>query len=125
MIKSCKNTYDNTCLSYKTIRTTDNNTIEIYAIAFGGCTKLNLPNFTGVMDPCRFVAVTSSNSAKIFNIWPQKGRIAVNSDADVVVWDPRLERTITAAAHKHAIDFNIFEVNGPVITSSLNNQCNI
>ncbi|XP_063370258.1 dihydropyrimidinase 2-like [Cydia amplana] len=32
-----------------------------------------------------------------------------SSDADVVVWDPRLERTITAAAHKHAVDFNIFE----------------
>lgn len=63
------------------------------------------------MDPCRFVAVTSSNSAKIFNIWPQKGRIAINSDADVVVWDPRLERTITAATHRHAVDFNIFEVN--------------
>lgn len=62
------------------------------------------------MDPCRFVAVTSSTSAKIFNIWPQKGRIAVNSDADVVVWDPRLERTITAATHRHAVDFNIFEV---------------
>ncbi|KAJ2941007.1 hypothetical protein O0L34_g13136 [Tuta absoluta] len=64
---------------------------------------------SGVMDPCRFVAVTSSTAAKIFNIWPQKGRIAINSDADVVVWDPRLERTITAAEHKQAVNFNIFE----------------
>ncbi|KAG6438956.1 hypothetical protein O3G_MSEX000361, partial [Manduca sexta] len=64
---------------------------------------------TDTMDPCRFVAVTSSTAAKVFNLWPQKGRVAVNSDADIVVWDPRLERTITAAAHKHAVDFNIFE----------------
>lgn len=72
---------------------------------------------TGIMDPCRFVAVTSSTAAKIFNLWPQKGRVEVNSDADVVVWDPRLERTITAAAHQQAVDFNIFEgqhvVGGP------------
>ncbi|XP_050671760.1 dihydropyrimidinase isoform X2 [Leptidea sinapis] len=64
---------------------------------------------SGIMDPCRFVAVTSANAARIFNLWPQKGRLAVNSDADIVVWDPRLERTITAANHKQAVDFNIFE----------------
>jgi len=64
---------------------------------------------TGMMTPERFVSVTSSTAARIFNIWPQKGLIAPGSDADIVVWDPNRTRVISASTHHHAVDFNIFE----------------
>jgi dihydropyrimidinase len=64
---------------------------------------------TGRITPCEFVAATSANAARIFNIHPRKGTIAIGSDADIVVWDPKATRTLGVATHHSRNDFNIFE----------------
>ena len=64
---------------------------------------------TGRLTMNEFVAVTSTNVAKIFGMYPKKGAVAVGSDADLVVWDPAKEKVIGAASQQSAIDYNVFE----------------
>ena len=64
---------------------------------------------TGRLTPSEFVAITSANSAKLFNIYPQKGCITPGADADLVVWDPLGTKTISVKTQYSKGDANIFE----------------
>ena len=64
---------------------------------------------TGRLTPNEFVAVTSTNIAKILNLYPKKGAVLVGADADLVVLDPEKEKVISASTQQSAIDYNVFE----------------
>ena len=57
----------------------------------------------------RWVELTSTNPAKIFGMYPRKGTIAPGSDADIVIWDPKKELTISAQTHHMRVDYSMFE----------------
>ncbi len=57
----------------------------------------------------RFVEVTATNTAKLFGLYPQKGTIAVGSDADVVIWDPNLRRTIDGATMRSKAGHTVYD----------------
>ena len=64
---------------------------------------------TGRLTPSEFVAITSANTAKLFNIYPRKGLVGVGADADLVVWDPQASHTLSVKTQHSKGDYNIFE----------------
>jgi dihydropyrimidinase len=68
----------------------------------------------------RMIQVLSTNSARLFGLYPQKGTIAPGSDADIVIFDPDLTRTIDGAMLKSNADYSVYdgwEVTGWPITT--------
>jgi len=64
---------------------------------------------SGRLTPSEFVAITSANTAKLFNLYPRKGSVSVGADADLVVWDPQGTKTLSAKTQHSLGDFNVFE----------------
>ncbi|KIH59796.1 amidohydrolase family protein, partial [Ancylostoma duodenale] len=64
---------------------------------------------TGRIDPMRFVAVTSTNAAKMFNMYPKKGRIAVGADADLVLWDASVRWKLSSAERQSTVDASLYD----------------
>ena len=63
----------------------------------------------GRIDLPKFVAVTASNAAKLYGLYPRKGTIAVGADADLAIWDPDKRVTITQSMLHDAMDYTPYE----------------
>jgi dihydropyrimidinase len=64
---------------------------------------------TGRISLSRFVELTSANAARLFGLYPRKGAIAVGSDADLVLWDPREERVIDGARMQSRGGYSVYD----------------
>ncbi|GHE21622.1 dihydropyrimidinase [Halomonas urumqiensis] len=76
-------------------------------------TRLSILFSEGVLkqriDATRFVALTATNPAKIYGLYPRKGTIAIGSDADLTLWDSKARVTIRNDELNHAVDYTPYE----------------
>jgi dihydropyrimidinase len=63
----------------------------------------------GRIDLCQFVALTATNAAKMYGLYPRKGSIAIGADADLAIWDPDREVTIANDLLHHNVDYTPYE----------------
>lgn len=64
---------------------------------------------TGRISLERWVEIVSTQPARLFGLYPAKGAIAPGSDADIVVWDPATQHTISASTHHMNVDYSLYE----------------
>jgi dihydropyrimidinase len=64
---------------------------------------------TGKISLNKYVEITSTNSAKIFGMFPRKGIISIGSDADIIIFDPNEEHTISVKSHHMNVDYSAYE----------------
>ncbi len=64
---------------------------------------------TGRITPSQFVALTATNPAKAFGLYPRKGALLAGSDADIVLWDPNRRLTYGVAHAHHRTDYSLYE----------------
>jgi dihydropyrimidinase len=66
----------------------------------------------------RMVDLLATQPAKLFGLYPRKGTIAPGADADIVIFDPAKEHTLSAGTHHSKADYNLYE--GTTVTGAVN-----
>jgi hypothetical protein len=88
-------------------------TLEVAAGTAHAETMLPLLYTDGVLEgritPERLVALTATNPARLFGLYPRKGVIAAGSDADIVIYDPAVEQTLSVDTHHMNVDYSAYE----------------
>jgi dihydropyrimidinase len=63
----------------------------------------------GRLTPNQFVALNSTNPAKIFGLYPRKGTLVPGADADILIWDPEKKVTYGVEQAQHRTDYNLYQ----------------